>query len=126
MFYKKLIFIYLLSISLYANDENTDIQQSVSVDSKNIYKQKELFEYSNISINNTLSFYAAKVYMKNFEENHGYSIGLLSHEDESTGTGFGVGYMKSSSEVYSLLDKSPQDLNSNSDDGVLFFMNYKF
>jgi len=109
---KKLLLMSLVTISLLQAQEDK-------------LSNEELLQYSDYQLNNTLSLYAAKVYMKNFEDDNAYSVGLILNTDTKSQTDFGVGYMKSSEDIVSILNPSLTKLNSD-DDGVLFFMNYKF
>jgi len=110
---KKLLLMSLVTISLLQAQEDK-------------LSNEELLQYSDYQLNNTLSLYAAKVYMKNFEDDSAYSVGLILNTDTKNQTDFGVGYMKSSEDIASILNPSLAKLNSDNDDGVLFFMNYKF
>ena len=112
MFYKKIVLLFLLSLSLYANGDDVET--------------KELLEYTHVHVNGGMSFYAAEVYMKNFEDDRSYSVGLLLRNEKNTDTEFGIGYMKSGSNINSLLSELPQNLDINKDGGMLMFLNYKF
>jgi len=108
----KLFFIALLSLSLSADDTKPA-------------QTEELFKYSSLTINDNVSFYAAEVYMNNIEEENTYSVGLLLHAENRDDAEFGMGYMKVSQENAFSYDIS-KPLETEGDDGILFFMNYKF
>ena len=108
--YKKIILIFVLALSLYASDE----------------KKHDLFNYSYVCVNDSLNFYAGKVYMQNFQDDNAYSVGLLLHEDKNVKTDFGLGYMQPTDQIDSLLISSVDKTGSAKEEGVLFFMNYHF
>jgi hypothetical protein len=108
----KLLFITLFSISLYANENE-------------LLEKEDLFKYSSLHINDTVSFYAAQLHMDSIEDENAYSIGLLLKPEIKSDTEFGVGYIKTTDET-NLLTTNPRTLNQEDDEGVLFFMNYKF
>jgi len=110
MIYKKIILICLLSASLYASDEEVG----------------DLFDYSCIGVNDSVSVYAGRVYMQNFKNEYAYSVGLLLHDDKRSKTDYGVGYMQPSDEIDSLLISSPDAIDPKKEEGMLFFMNYHF
>ena len=107
----KLLIIVLFTLSLLHAQENTS---------------DELFKYSDVPVSDNISFYAAKVYMKSFEDDNSYSVGFLLNADANDNTDFGIGYMRSSDGVEALLNPSFNRLNNTKDDGILFFMSYKF
>jgi hypothetical protein len=111
MYYKKIFLLCLLPLFLFASEKKVDT--------------KELFEYSSIQINNSVSVYAAKTNMQNFEVDNAYSIGLM-HQSKDSNTEVGVGYMKPVDQIDILLDPTAFKTLSQQDDGVLFFMNYHF
>lgn len=111
MYYKKMILLCLVPLSLFAAEKKADT--------------KELFDYSTLHVNNSLSVYAAKVNMQNFEEEHAYSIGLL-HQSTDLNTEIGIGYMQPVDQVNALLDPTVFRKLYLQDDGVLFFMHYHF
>jgi len=102
----------LLSLTLYASD--------------NLVEEKDVFDYSGLCLNNTLSLYAAKVNMNYFEDDAAYSIGLLLHDSKKSHTHFGLGYLHPIylSDDFSRLQL--QDNESEKEDGILFFMNHSF
>jgi len=111
MYYKKIILLCLLPLSLYASQKRVDT--------------KELLDYSSLQINNSVSVYAAKTNMQNFEDDNAYSIGLM-HQSKDSNTEIAVGYMQPVDQVATLLDPTAFKTVSQQDDGVLFFMNYHF
>ena len=108
----KLFFITLFSLSLFAN-ENT------------VAETEELLKYSSLNINDTISVYAAEIYMNQEEDENSYSVGLLLNAETKGDAEFGVGYVKATEDTTSLTH-IVRPIDKEADDGVLFFMNYKF
>jgi hypothetical protein len=111
VYYKKIILLFLLPFFLFASDKKVNT--------------KELFAYSSLQINNSVSVYAAKTNMKNFEDDHSYSIGFL-HQSKGSNTEVGVGYMQPVDQIDALLNPTAFKTLSQQDEGVLFFMNCHF
>jgi hypothetical protein len=111
MHYKKLIWLCLFPLFLFASDKKVNT--------------KELFEYSSLQINDIVSVYAAKTNMQNFEDDKAYSIGLM-HQSKDTNTDVGIGYMQPVDQIATLLDPTAFKTLSQQEDGMLFFMNYHF
>jgi hypothetical protein len=63
--------------------------------------------------------------MDSIEDKNAYSIGLLLKPEIKSTTEFGVGYIKTTDET-NFLTTNPRTLSQEDDEGVLFFMNYKF
>ena len=112
MLHKKLIILYVLIISLHGSETKE-------------HKQ-ELLDYSHIYVNDSLSFYAAKVNIQNFQDDQAYSVGLLLQKDDGTNTDYGIGYMQPCEQIDSLLGAPAPGYEDRKDDGILFFMNYHF
>ncbi len=110
--YKKIILLCLSSLSLYALDAEL--------------KKKELFDYSDLRINSSMSFYAGKIYMQQFNENQSYSTGVLLHDDKNASTEFGFGYMQPSTQIDAIWNSTIQKNEAAKEEGILFFMNYNF
>jgi len=111
MYYKKIFLLCLLPLFLFASEKKVDT--------------KELFEYSSIQINNSVSVYAAKTNMQNFEVDNAYSIGLM-HQSKDSNTDVGIGYMQPVDQITALLDPTAFKTFSQQEEGMLFFMNYHF
>ncbi len=108
----KLFIIILFSYSLLA-DENRAL------------KTDELFKYSSVHLNESVSLYAAEIYINNLEDKNRYSIGVLLNTESVNDAEFGVGYMKTGIDAMVLLS-SIKPFEPEVNDGLLFFMNYKF
>ena len=110
--YKKIILALFTSLSLFAADAELN--------------KKELFDYANLRINSSMSFYAGKVYMQQFNESQSYSTGFLLHDDKSAGTEFGFGYMQPSRQIEAIWNSTIPKNEEEKDEGIIFFMNYSF
>ncbi len=108
----KLFIIVLFSCSLFA-------------DGNRVLKTDELFKYSSVPINESISIYAAEIYMNNLEDENRYSVGFLLNTETINDAEFGIGYMKVGIDTMVLLS-SIKPLGIEVNDGLLFFMNYKF
>ena len=108
----KLLVFTLFFISLYANEGK-------------IAENDELIKYSSLSLNEQLGFYAAEVYMNSLDNEQTFSLGLLLSSETKNNAEYGLGYVKVTENSTSMLNPV-NSLHSNENDGVLFFMNYKF
>lgn len=110
--YKKIILAFLSSLSLFAAEAELN--------------KKELFGYSNLRINSSMSVYAGKVYMQQFHENQSYSTGFLLHDDKNASTEFGFGYTQPSKQIDAIWNSTIPKNEAEKEEGILFFMNYNF
>lgn len=110
--YKKIILALLSSLSLYAAEAELS--------------KKELFDYSDLRINSSMSFYAGKVYMQQFKENQSYSTGFLLHDDKNASTEFGFGYTQPSTQIDAIWNSTIPKNEAEKEEGILFFMNCNF
>jgi len=112
MFYKKMIFLALFSLSLFASDK--------------VVEPDVLFEYSNVKVNENISLYAGKTYTQQFEKDEGYSIGVLLRKNKEASAEFGVGYIQPCAQVDALWNLSASKLDTQKKEGMLLFMSYFF
>ncbi len=112
MFYHKIIFLLLFSLSLFALD--------------NQIESDKLFKYSDLKVNESVSLYAGKTYTQQFEKDEGYSVGVLLRRDKKSDTEFGLGYIQPCAQIDSLWNASAPRLDAEKEDGMLLFMSYFF
>ncbi|MBE0499544.1 MAG: hypothetical protein IBX43_09960 [Campylobacterales bacterium] len=110
--YKKISLVLLSSLSLYAAEAELN--------------KKELFDYANLRINSSMSFYAGKIYMQQFNENQSYSTGFLLHDEKNASAEFGFGYMQPSTQIDAIWNSAIPKNEAQKEEGILFFMNYNF
>ena len=108
---KKMMLLFLFVLSVYANEA----------------EQKDLLEYSNVNVHDYFSFYAARMNMQCFQSQYGYSIGLIFHDEKQAYIDFALGYMQPSERVeHFLYTEIPSWNTPEKDEGLLFFLNYRF
>ena len=97
----------------------------VFADDTKVSETEEIFKYSSVHLNENISLYAAEVYMNQIEKKSSYSVGVLLNSDKKMSAEFGLGYLKAAADSMVLLS-STRTLEKEANDGILFFMNYKF
>ncbi len=112
MIYKKMMFLLLFSLPLFALEGSA--------------KSDVLVEYSDMKVNETVSLYAGKAYTQHFEKDEGYSVGVLLKKDKRSDTEFGVGYIQPCAQIDSIWNTSVPKLDTKKEEGMLLFMSYFF
>ena len=107
MILKKIIVMFVLSVTLFGFDK-TD--------------EGGLFKYSKVSINDNISLYAAEVNMKHYEKDEIYSIGIWLSSKKESDIDFAVGYAHPSYGMGLLSEENTE----RKDDTLVCFMNYSF
>jgi len=89
-------------------------------------EEKEVLEYSNLYINNSLSLYAGKVNMEYFDNSDAYCVGFLLQDEEASNVKLAFGYTQPASNFDIFSEKYAEQINLQKDDGILFYINYNF
>jgi len=88
--------------------------------------EREVLEYSDLHINNTLSLYAGKINMDYFDDSDAYSVGVLLKEDTDSNMQFALGYAQPVSNFDFFSEANIDKLHVKKDEGILFFVNCNF
>ena len=108
---KKILVLALLVFSLHADEP----------------VEYTLMDYSNITLGDYVSLYAGSLNMQCFETAQAYALGIVFHDEEQSIFDFALGYMQPGDRVFEYFYESPSLLHAHqSDDGVLFYLNYRF